>query len=306
MSTRVEEARENAAAAGGRAFWWAVVRAVVRRQVTTLWRYPADFWLSLASPFLSLAVAMFLARSFTTGAVGAAGVAGAAGAAGAGAAGAVGFAASSGSQDFRAYLTLSVLFWAFVESQLSFGFGLLAEMERGTLETLFLAPMPRSAYLTGMAAYNFLRTLVNVGFTLLLAWSLFGLERPHDWAAAGGLAALNLAVVYGYGLVLAGAVLLIRSGTFTYAWSSALSLLVGETFSVSLLPGPVRALSAALPLTYGLDALRWAFSGARPAFPLPLEVAVLAVSAAGLPALGLALFGRVERLSKRRGTIGQF
>lgn len=288
MSTSPANVGLATAGSGAAREWLAVVRAVTRRQFVTLLRYQASFWASLASPFLSLAVAMFLAKAF------------------AGAAGPEGFAASSGTADFRSYLTLSVLFWAFVESQLSFGFGLLGEMERGTLESLFLTPMPRSAYLVGMALYSFARTGLSVGLTLAAGLLVFGIEPPFNPAWAVGLTVLNLVVVHGYGLVLAAVVLLVRSGAFTYAWGSVLPLLAGQTFSVGLLPAPLRAISAALPLTYGLDALRWAFSGARPAFPLGLEVAVLALSAVALPAIGLALFGRVERIARQRGSFGQF
>lgn len=268
--------------------WLSVVRAVMLRQAIGLVRYPADFAASLAPPFLSLAMAMLTAKAFSAGAV------------------PEGFVVSSGTAAFQSYLTVSILFWTFVDSQLFFGFALLGEMERGTMEGLFASPMPRSAYLTGMALFGFLRTGVNALITLVLALSLFQLEAPHHWPAAAGLTLLNLVMVYGYGLVLAGLVLLVRSGTFTYAWSTVLPLLLGETFSVGILPRPLQVAALAIPLTYGLDALRWAFSGARTVLPLALELAIAGSAALVLPWVGVAFFRWIEGIARKSGSLSEF
>jgi len=133
----------------------------------------------------------------------------------------------------------------------------------------------------------------------------FELEAPHHWPAAVGLVLLNLIIVYGYGLVLAGLMLLVRSGTFTHAWSTVLPLLLGETFSVGILALPLRVVALAIPLTYGLDALRWAFSGARTVLPLASELAVAGSAALVLPWAGGAFFRWIEGIARRRGSLGE-
>lgn len=266
------------------AIWLGTVRSVVRRQLLALARYPANFAAALVSPFLSLAAALLLARAFGVDA----------------------FSVVADGPDLQSYLTLSAVFWTFVEGQLIMGFGLLSEMERGTLEALFLTPAARSAYLAGTAAFNLLRMLGNVVATLALARVTFGpiaIRRP--WAALV-LALLSLAVVYGYGLVLAGLTLLFRGDAFTYVWSSLLPLLTGRWFSPLVLPASLRCAAQLLPLTHSLDALRWAVADTPTMLPLAREVLYVSISAVALPMIGLALFRALELAVRRRGTLGQF
>ncbi|MEW6523470.1 MAG: ABC transporter permease [Bacillota bacterium] len=271
--------------------WWGnlrVVAAVVWQRALTFRRYPANFWSSLVTPFFSLATAVFLARAFT--------VEGAA----------LGFERGTGTADYHGFLLFSTLLWIYIDSQLYLGFALEREMRRGTLQGLFLAPVPRWCYLAGHSLYQLLRASLDGAATLLLGLLVFGVDVERNWLLVAAVFGLNLLVVWGYGIVLAAAVLVFRSGAFTYVWSTLLPLLAGETFSISVLPPLLQVLGRLIPLTYGLDLLRWAACGSRTFMPVDGQVAILVVSAVLLPALGLACFHRLEQVARRRGTLGQF
>lgn len=270
-----------------------VILAVVWQRALTFVRYPANFISALVAPFVSLAVSVFMARAFSGVS---SGMDGAVAAPGLGVTG----------TDYRSYLLASTVLWAYIESQLSLGFSIETDMRRGTLETVFLTPTSRWCYLTGQAVYQFLRSTVNAAVAGLLGILAFGAAGNPSWPRVAGVFALNLLVVYGYGLILAGTILVFRSGLFSYVWDSVLPLLVGYAFSVKVLPQFLQKLSKAIPLTYGMDLLRWVVAGSPTLAAPKTEVGILLASALLLPAAGFGAFALLEKVVKRRGTLGQF
>ena len=70
-----------------------------------------------------------------------------------------------------------------------------------------------------------------------------------------------------------------------------------------LLPA-LFAVSLALPLTYGYDAVRGILLGSKTLLPIPYEVGILLGFMVVMGVLGYAVFKRVERRCQRLGTIG--
>ncbi|MBE3519587.1 MAG: ABC transporter permease [Firmicutes bacterium] len=263
------------------------ILVVVWQRVLTSTRYPVEFWTSLVGPFFSVAVSMYLARAFIP----------------------PGDAASpsvAGVPDYRAFILTSTVLWSYIEAQLHFGFALEGEMRRGTLESVFLSPLPSWCYLTGLSLYGMLRATLEALAALTLGFLFFGAGVAPDWPMVAAAFILNLLVVYGYGLILAAAILVLRSGMFTYVWDCLLPLLVGEAYSIAVLPEFLQRVARLVPLTYGLDLMRWAASGAPTFAPVPFEFLVTGAAAVLLPGAGLWVFSVLERVAKRRGTLGQF
>lgn len=263
------------------------VLAVIWQRLLTSTRYPVDFWTSLVGPFFSVAVSVYLARAFIP----------------------PGVATSyslAGVPDYRAFILTSMVLWSYIEAQLHFGFALEGEMRRGTMESVFLSPLPSWCYLTGLSAYGMLRASLEALAALVMGFVFFGAGVAPNWSIMAVVFILNLLMVYGYGLILAGAILVFRSGMFTYVWDCLLPLLVGETYSIAVLPKFLQSVARLVPLTYGLDLMRWAASGVPTFAPVPFEFLVTGASAVLLPAVGLWVFSVLERVTKRRGTLGQF
>lgn len=292
-----------------------VVGAVVRQRWISWKSYPAAFYMWPVSPLASLAVVMFMAKAFSA-------VAGRS--AGAGAGGVLAGSASSVSaaaqtiasggavtgdaSDFRSFLLVSTVLWTYIEGQLGLGFSIESEMRRGTAEAVLITPASRWAFLTGNALYQFIRSAMNAVATVIFGIVCFGVSGflgPNGLRTLA-IFALDLLVVYGYGLVLAGALVVFRSAFFSYTWDCVLPLLAGSTFSVSVLPPVLRKVSLAIPLTHGLDLLRWSVSGYPTVLPPRTEAWVLGMSAIVFPVFGYAVFSVLERVARQRGTLGQF
>lgn len=283
-----------------------VIRVVILQRWISFRSYSAAFYMWPVSPLTSLAVAMFMAKAFSAVSSGISSGQAGAGAVLSHAGEALG--AAGGASDFRSFLLVSTVLWTYIDGQLGLGFSIQSEMRRGTAEAVLITPASRWAFLTGNALYQSIRSTMSAGATVIFGITCFGVSGffGPNWLRTLGLFALNLLVVYGYGLVLAGALVVFRSSFFSYTWDCVLPLLAGRTFSVSVLPPALRKVSLAIPLTHGLDLLRWSVSGYPTVISPETETWVLGMSAVVLHVLGYGVFRVLERVARMRGTLGQF
>ncbi|MCB0100273.1 MAG: hypothetical protein KDE46_31300, partial [Caldilineaceae bacterium] len=71
-----------------------------------------------------------------------------------------------------------------------------------------------------------------------------------------------------------------------------------------VLPRFLLPISLALPITYGLDAVRGLLINTRTLLPIGNEIAIMLVFMGVMMPLGYFVFKRVEQRVKRLGTIG--
>jgi len=263
-----------------------IILAVFQVRVITFTRYPLNFWSALVTPFIPLAVSFFLAKSLTVARSGAPG--------------------SSAFSDYRGFILTSTVIWTYIQGQLFMSFSLESEMRRGTMETVFLSPVPRWCYLAGHGLYQMARSTLDAVAAVLLGVLVFGVAEKPNWPVAMAVFLLNLLAVYGYGLILSGAIILFKSDVFSYAWDTLLPLCVGEAYSITVLPAYLQKVARLIPFTYGLDLARWAATGYPTFMPVGQEMAILATSAFVMPFVGLMVFAWLERAVKVKGSLGQF
>jgi ABC-2 type transport system permease protein len=79
----------------------------------------------------------------------------------------------------------------------------------------------------------------------------------------------------------------------------------GTTFPVQSLPPWLFPIALALPLTYGLDAVRGLLLHTRTILPLNVEIGLLIVFMFVMLWFGAWVFYRVERRVRTLGTLGQ-
>ena len=77
-------------------------------------------------------------------------------------------------------------------------------------------------------------------------------------------------------------------------------------FPTAVLPGWMRAVAEALPLTYAMRAVRGALLANAGLADLTPDLLALAAFALALPIGGYALFYLTERRSRRTGDLGQY
>ncbi|HLG72211.1 MAG TPA: ABC transporter permease [Chloroflexota bacterium] len=173
------------------------------------------------------------------------------------------------------------------------GFALIAEVRNGVLERFRVTPVSRTALLLGRAARDIVNMLIQS--TLLILLSLpFGLS----------INILGVLLVYALvaliGLVFASisyAVALALRGEDAYAqvvFTAALPLLLlsGVLLPLSFAPGWLRALAAANPLSYAVDAARAIFNNRLGETSVVEGVAIMAVLAVLATVLAARSFGR--------------
>ncbi len=182
-----------------------------------------------------------------------------------------------------------------------------SEKEQGTMEHLLVSPANRVALYFGRGLIPILISLATVTMGLTYAAVFFGV--PIAVASLPGIAVsvvLTAFAMVGFGLLLGGVALYLRTSIVLGNIFLFVGLLLsGVNFPLSELPRPLQYAGDALPLTWGLSAIRAAVSGDPVAQLLPYWGAVgLAAALSFGSAIGLwAVF---ERRALSTGSIARF
>jgi ABC-2 type transport system permease protein len=112
--------------------------------------------------------------------------------------------------------------------------------------------------------------------------------------------------LYGFGFAFAALVLIMREANAMVDMSSFLvQMFSGTDFPVSALPRFLLPIALALPLTYGLDAVRTHLIGTIPILPVAWEMLLLIVFMVVMLWIGTSAFAALERRVRVLGTLGQ-
>ncbi len=217
------------------------------------------------------------------------------------------FVRAGSSPEFTGFLILGQTIFS-VFSNLNFRGGMAIQRERwqGTLEIVMLAPTSRVAFILGESLFG----LIDGGWTILLALLVTSLAFSATFTVASPLiavaaVALSLASMVALSVFFSAFYVLTRSaGPLSFAIQSPVRFLTGTNFPVSALPGALQAVSYALPMTWGMIAVRGAFLGETTGVGKTLVA--LAAFTVLFFALGAWLIGVMERISKERGTLHHY
>jgi len=182
-----------------------------------------------------------------------------------------------------------------------------SEKWQGTMEHLLVSPANRFALYIGRGLIPILISLATVAVGLVYADLFFGVVIP--WSVVPALAVsvvLTAFAMVGFGLLLGGVALYLRTSLILGNIFLFVGLLLsGVNFPLSSLPPVLRWAGDALPLTWGLVAIRATISGETLGSLAPLWGAV------GLAAIisfgaALALWEVFERRALTTGSIARF
>jgi len=270
-----------------RALW-----AVVRREWTIFTRYPSWIIALFIWPLIFPMMYILTARALS-------GIDGS---------GLQVFLQNTGAQDYIGYIIVGTTVWMWQNIVLwDVGFALRNEQMRGTLESNWLSPTWRFAYLLGHTGPQ----LVSMSLFILITAIEFGLLFGVRLHGSAGLALLvmlaSIPAVYGLGFAFASIVITAKEAhTFVFLVRGLVMIFCGITFPVSLLPGWMQTIANWLPQTYMIHAMRAAaFSNASLTDLWPDLRALLLFGAFWLT-LGYVLFRMMERRARQTGSIGQY
>lgn len=173
------------------------------------------------------------------------------------------------------------------------GFGLIAELRSGVIERMRVTPVSRFAMLLGRTLRDILIMLVQALILILLALP-FGLSI-HPIGIVLMLALLGLLGLMMTPVSYAVALWLKSEDSFApliFTVSLPLLLLSGVLLPLSFAPGWLRAIAAANPLAYAVDASRAIFNDQLADPSIGIAVAIMAVLASVAVTFAARAFGR--------------
>jgi ABC-2 type transport system permease protein len=263
--------------------------AIAHKDWKQYWRYPLNAVSHIFQPIIWLTPVYFMGKAFSINGQ------------------AQGFAQYSGTADFMSFILLGTILTNFINSVFwGMGFSLKEDMDAGVMESNWLTPIPRLLILVGHSLTNLTVTTITSTVMLILAALLFGFRITGDVLQAFLPVVPMLVGLYGFGFAFAALVLVMReANTMVDMTSFLLQIFSGSNFPVSSLPKWLLPVSLALPLTYGLDAIRGFLLKTPTILPIYWELVLLAVFMVLMLWLGIWAFGSLERRVRQWGTLGQ-
>jgi ABC-2 type transport system permease protein len=269
-----------------------IVLALTRKKLAQELTYKASLITWFIFPFLFIAPYVYQARFF----------------AGPGGEGVGAFTRLAGTDNYLAFIVVGATLWYWLTNLLwEIGFSIRDEQSMGTLEQLWLTPAPRWLLIAGNAAANtVINTFMSVA-VLGIAHLWFGLRLAADPGLLALACGLSWLALYGMGFFYSGLVMLLKEAEGVVRLGNEVVLaLAGVTYPLAVLPGWAGVLGKAIPLSWALKVLRGILLEGRGWAALSSDLLVLALFAVLTPAAGLACFGALERVTRRRGILGEY
>lgn len=215
--------------------------------------------------------------------------------------------AGEGSQLF-AFLVVGTVALLFITSALStLPAAIGSGISTGSWESLLATPARAWGLLAGYSAYDLAWNGVKAA-ALLATASLLGAQI--EWSGlllSMGIIVLIVMAYIPLGVIAGASALAFRSATPLPRVALIASVFLGGVYyPTSVIPGWLRDLSAFIPLTYGLRALRRALLEGWTVIQILPDLEMLVLFDAILLLIAAAAFGFALRHARRAGTLAQY
>jgi ABC-2 type transport system permease protein len=217
------------------------------------------------------------------------------------------FAERAGTADYVGFVFAGMVMWMWLNMALwSVGGELRAEQRRGTLESNWMTPAPRLAMLLGSGFNQMIVSVIPVFVSLAICSMAWGV-RFAVTPLVGLVFLMSTIAMFGLALAFASLVLFLKElNAAVFFVRGVFMVFCGLTSPLSVLPPWMRSVSRALPLTYSIDLVRRLGLAGASYTDVARDFWILTAFAAGLMAAGCLAFLIVDRIVKRRGTLGQY
>lgn len=147
-----------------------------------------------------------------------------------------------------------------VAGLMSFPLGMVEYRSRSFLRRLRATPARPTAFLISQVIANGVVCLLGVALLIAVAAIGYDLSSPEHPAAFVGLVLLTGVAMFGIGLLIASVA---RSESTAMVLANIvyfpMIFLTGATVPLEIMPDTMQNIADALPLTYAIDALKWAW-----------------------------------------------
>ena len=219
------------------------------------------------------------------------------------------FAARAGTSDYVSYIVVGLTFYMWINVTLwDIGFQLRNEQMRGTLESNWLCPIWRFSILLGPSLVKLLTSfsviiIATLEYRLLLGRWIIG--------GNGGLLLLIMLLtmpsVYGIGVIFGSLVIRIQEAqNMVFLVRGLFMIFIGVSYPLSVMPLWMQQVSAWLPLTYTVRAIRAVSLNSATFADIRADLSTLLLFAIALSLLGYLTFQFTERRARRTGALGRY
>ena len=271
---------------------WTAAKVFAKKNIMIAIRYPANFLIWGILPLLWFAPYILMMTAI------------------AGPGTSQSFTDLSGFNDFITFSVIAIFVYQYVEKSIwSVGNNFRWEQFSGTLEPLFVTPVPRISILVGAAFSDTLQCTFSATVLLTISTILFGVSYAFTMVAPI-IVILTMMVfaLYGFSFFIAGLILVFKDpSVLTELISNITYVLSPITYPLQALPGVVRYAAILLPSTLAIITIReLAITGLfEPIAFLQAFVAMLGLIAA-FWIIGILSFRWGEKWTKERGSMGGF
>jgi ABC-2 type transport system permease protein len=218
------------------------------------------------------------------------------------------FQAAAGIKEYVGYIAIGTTIWMWQNIVLwNVGFALRNEQLRGTLESNWLSPTWRFAYLLGASAPQLVSMLMFLVVSALEFVLFFGVRFQGSLLLT--LLAIMAAIpsIYGLGFAFASIVITAReANAFVFLVRGIVMIFCGITFPIAILPEWMQVVAKWLPQTYIMHALRSAALSKDGLPAIQNDLVIMLTFGICWLAIGFRVFNWMERRARQTGAIGQY
>ena len=177
----------------------------------------------------------------------------------------------------------------------------------GTLDTLLSTPASPVAIFTGMTSYGYVWAAIRT-LLMLAVGAVLGARIGWSNLFLGFVVISLIVLCYaGMGLISAAMIVAFRTdGPLRTGILTISSLLGGLYYPTTVIPGWLQSISAYVPLTYGLRALRNVILDAEPFSAVAADLAILSGFIVLFAVVGGVAIRFAFRYARRVGTVAQY
>lgn len=211
--------------------------------------------------------------------------------------------------DYFAFVLIGIAFGNYLwTSQSTFAASIREQQTMGTLEMLLASPTRPSIIIVGASLWSFLFTSLEVLIYLLFGALVFGLDISHaNIPATLLILALTILSFSAMGILSASFIIVFKRGDpISWVMSSTSELLGGVLYPITILPLWLQKVSALLPITYSLRAIRHAVLQGHSIRALSGDILALALFSIVMVPVSIAGFRMAVQIAKKNGTLSQY
>ncbi len=271
---------------------WSISKLIALKNLRIALRYPANIIVWGIIPLLWIAPYLLMMTAIG------------------GSAGNTYFSEISGFDDFIRFVVIGWFVYMYVDNSI-WGIGNTFRWEQfsGTLEPLFLAPVPRISILLGGAFSDSVQTTISALVLLAFSCLLFGVTYSVTMILPVIIVLLlMLFALFGFGFMLAGLIIVFKDpSVLTELVDAVVFTVTPVNYPIEVLPKYAQVLSYLMPATLAIGIIRELTMTAsfEPGSYLLGVLGLLSLLAL-FWAVGLAVFRYAEHWTKERGSMGGF